>query len=211
MKFYPTEQRSDEWLKMRLGRPTASQFHRIISGVTGNKAKEPWKLYQAELVAERILERPMHKDISERAAVRHGRETEPEAAQALAERIGPFDPGGFFTDDCERYGASPDGMRIKGNRKELIEIKAPYEIPQHVKNMLYGAGFDHRPQIQGQLLISGFDICHFWSYSHDCPPYYQLVERDDPFIRKLDALLDQFCQELTVNHARALEMGAWSK
>lgn len=209
MKFYPIEQRGDEWHAKRLGRPTASQFHRIISGITGNKAKEPWKGYQAELVAERIFGRQMGRDLSGNRAVQHGVVTEPEAAQALAERIGPFQPGGFFTDDAERYGASPDGLIEKDNRREICEIKSPYELPNHVKTLLYGVGDDHRAQIQGQLWVSESDVCHFWSFHPDAPAFYARVERDDPFMRKLDYLLDEFVAELAINHARALEMGAW--
>lgn len=211
MIFEPIEQRSQRWYELRLGKPTASQFDRIISGTTGNKAKEPWKLYQGQLVAEKIFGRPMGRDLSRNPAVQHGVATEPEAARALMEKIGPFQPGGFFIDDHQRYGASPDGIIEKGNRRELVEIKCPEQIPQHVKNLLYGAGFDHRPQIQGQLWISGADICHFWSYHPDCPPYYQKVERDDPFMRKLDDLLDEFCRDLEINYQRALAAGEWKK
>lgn len=211
MKFEPIEQRSARWYELRLGKPTASQFSRIISGTTGNIAKEPWKLYQGQLVAEKIFGRPMESDKSKYAAVRHGVETEPVARMALMEEIGPFDPGGFFTDDHGRYGASPDGIIEKGNRREICEIKCPHEIPQHVKNMLYGAGFDHRPQIQGQLWIAEAEICHFWSFHPDCPSYYQKVERDEPFLRKLDDLLDQFCRELELNYRRALAVGEWKK
>lgn len=211
MKFYEIEQRSDEWYAARLGRPTASQFSRIISGKTGNKAQEPWKLYQAELVAEVIFQRSMGKDLSRNPAVQHGVATEAEAAAKLKERIGPFEPGGFFTDDAGRYGASPDGLIEKGNRREICEIKCPYELPQHVKTLLYGISDDHRAQIQGQLWVSESHVCHFWSFHKDCPTFYECVQRDDPFLRKLDALLDEFCAELKVNHTRALKMGAWTK
>lgn len=209
MKFYAIEQRGEEWHKLRLGHPTASQFGRIISGTTGNLKKATSELYMAELVAERIFKRPMHRDISNIPAVRHGTETEPEAARALEERIGPLQPGGFMTDDLGRYGASPDGLLVAGNRRELAEIKSPHEIPQHVRTLLYGISDDHRAQVQGQLLVSGYDVCHFWSFHASCPSYYRRVERDDPFLRKLDTLLDDFCRELEENYQRALAMGAW--
>lgn len=209
MIFEDIEQRSARWYELRLGMPTASRFDDIISDKTGNQAKEPWKKYQGELVAERIFQRPMHRDLSTNRAVQHGVETEPEAARKLMEKIGPFDPGGFFMDDRKRYGASPDGLIEKGNRRELVEIKCPYEIGNHVKNMLYGIEFDHRSQLQGQLWVCEAHVCHFWSYHPDCPPYYQKVERDETFLRKLDTLLDAFCAELELNHARAIKMGEW--
>lgn len=209
MIFEDIEQRSDRWYELRLGKPTASQFERIISSKTANAAKEPWKGYQGELVAERIFKRPMHRDISTNRAVQHGVETEPEAARKLMEKIGPFNPGGFFMDNGQRYGASPDGLIEKGNRRELVEIKCPYEIGNHVKNMLYGARLDHRAQIQGQLWVCEAHVCHFWSYHPDCPPHYEVVERDDPFLRKLDTLLDDFCRDLEENYQKALKIEGW--
>ena len=210
MIFEPIEQRSAKWHELRLGKPTASQFSRIISNDTGNIARKPWKGYQGELVAEKIFQRSVvSKDISNYPAVRWGVEHEPAAAAALAERIGPFQPGGFFMDDDKRYGASPDGLIEKGNRREICEIKCPYEVGNHVKNLLYGVEFDYRAQIQGQLLVSKADICHFYSWHPDCPPHYQKVERDDPFIRKLDTLLDEFCRQLEENYQRALAIGGW--
>lgn len=208
MKFTPIEQRSDEWYAKRLGKPTASQFGRIIT--PGGKPSASAALYQSELIAERIFKQPMGKDISKIPAVAQGRETEPEAFAALEKRIGPIEPGGFFTDDAERYGASPDGLLIKDNRRELVEIKCPDSIPQHFRNLLFGVSDDYRAQIQGQLFISGYDAVHFWSYRADCPPHYQRVGRDDPYIRALDNILDQFVDELEANYQRALKLWeAW--
>lgn len=207
MIFEPIEQRSDAWLKKRLGRPTASQFNRIFTA--GGKPSTQAPLYMSELIGERIFQRPLGKDIRNIPAVQYGVETEPEAAKMLAEILGvDIAPGGFMTDDAERYGCSPDGLIVTGNRREAVEIKCP-EIPRHICNLLFGPGDDYRPQVQGQLLISGFDAVNFFSYRHDSPPYHKRVERDEPYMRALDAVLDQFCEDLEINYRRALEMGAW--
>ena len=217
MKFEPIEQRSEEWLKKRLGRPTASQFHRIIQPGRAIKSAS-YEGYMSELIAERIFGRSMEKDISERTAVRWGVEHEDEAAEALQERIGPLVPGGWMTDDAlgwdgkpGRYGCSPDRLLVKGNSMELVEIKCPYEIPKHVCNLLFGPGNDYRAQVQGQLLISGYSHVHFWSYHPDCPPAYYRTEVDEPFQRALGNLLERFCAELEENYQRALKMGGWTK
>lgn len=208
MKFEPIEQRSDEWRTKRLGRPTASQFHRIIQPGRAIKSAS-YEGYMSELIAERIFGRSMEKDVSGYAAVRWGVEHEDEAAAALEEQLGPLLPGGWMTDDDERYGCSPDRLLVKGNRRELVEIKCPYEIPKHVSNVLFGPGNDYRAQVQGQLLISGYSYVHFWSYHPDCPPAYYRAEPDEPFMRKLDSLLDDFCRELEDNYQRALAIGGW--
>jgi len=208
MKFVSLEHRSEEWFQRRRGMPTASQFGRIITPAGKPSSQAP--LYEAELIAERIFKRPMGRDISGIPAVRHGVETEAEAAEVLAGILGvTFEPGGFMTDDDGRYGASPDRLFWSGNRRELIEIKCPFEIPQHVKTLLFGPDDNHKAQVQGQLLISGYDIAHFFSYHPLCPPKYVRIERDEPFIRALAKVLEDFCARLEVDHKRALAMGAW--
>lgn len=207
MKFYEIEQRSDEWYAARLGKPTASQFGRIITA--GGKPSGQQPLYMSELVGERIFQRPLGKDVSGIAAVKYGIETEAEAAEVLSDILGvDLQPGGFMVEDGGRYGCSPDRLITTGNRRELVEIKCP-EIPRHICNLLFGPGDDYRAQVQGQLLISGFDAVNFFSYRSDCPPRHVRIQRDDPYIRALDTILDQFCEELEANHQRALAAGAW--
>lgn len=207
MKFEPLEHRSDDWFKKRLGMPTASEFHRIIT--PGGRPSASAPLYMAELVAEKIFRRPMEKDISGYEAVRWGIEHEDEAANELAHRIGPLEPGGFMTDDTGRYGASPDRLFIKGNHREVCEIKCPFEIRRHVANLLFDMDTDHYAQVQGQLLVSGYDVAHFFSYHPACPTHHQRVARDDKFIATLRGLLEEFCEELEANYQRALAMGEW--
>lgn len=209
MKFTPIEHHSEGWYKKRLGMPTASQFGRIITPGGSFKMSAQAPLYKAELIAERIFGRQMERDISDLPAVRHGVETEAEAVRMLEERIGPLLPGGFWTDDAERYGCSPDRFLMKGNRREVAEVKCPYEIPRHIKNLLYGPDDSYRAQLQGQLLITRADVAHFWSFHPNCPPAYKRVERDEPFLRVLDTLLDQFCDELESDYQRALAAGVW--
>ena len=208
MIFKPVAQRSDEWFKDRLGHPNSSQYHRIIT--PGGKPSTSAPLYMAELVAERIFERPMHEDISNRPAPRYGIDHEDEAAAWLKDLLGDeLLPGGYAMDDEARYGCSPDRMIVSGNRKEVVEIKCPYLIPNHIRNLLFGPEDSHKAQVQGQLLITGCNAAHFVSYRHDCPPYHTRIEPDPAFLAALKTLLDKFCAELEVQYLRAKDMGAW--
>lgn len=208
MKLYPLEHRSEEWYAKRRGMPTASQFGRLIT--PAGKPSSQAALYEAELIAERIFNAPMRRDISNLPAVRHGIETEPEAADTLAGMLGiDLMPGGFMTDENGRFGCSPDRLILHGNRRELVEIKCPYEIPVQVRNLLFGPSDDHRAQIQGQLMISGYDTAHFLSYHPLCPPKYVRIERDEGFIQALGHILSEFCKRLEIDYQRALEMGEW--
>jgi hypothetical protein len=60
MKIIDCVQNSDEWIAARLGIPTASEFHRIITAVKGDLSKSARK-YAAGLVAETLLAKPLEK------------------------------------------------------------------------------------------------------------------------------------------------------
>jgi hypothetical protein len=212
MIFTEMEQRSDEWYAARKGRPTASEFDRLITG--SGKLSDRHTTYAAELIAERIFgNRPDRQDISNLPAVRYGIDYEPEAKKTLATTL-PGMPeilgGGWMTDDSERFGCSPDGRIETGNRAELVEIKCP-EVTTHIKSLLFGLDEKYKAQVQGQLLISGYQCVHFFSYRHDCPPFYARVERDEPFLRALAKILDSFCNLLEVKERQLLDptLGPW--
>jgi hypothetical protein len=117
--------------------------------------------------------------------------------------------GGFFgADSADPYGASPDGRIIKGNRQELAEIKCP-QVPMQIRTLIYGLDDDYMAQIQGQLLISQFDFCHFYSYRHDCPAYYTKVYPDPQWQADLARVLAEFCDGLNRHAAQAKAMDGW--
>jgi len=62
-------------------------------------------------------------------------------------------------------------------------------------------------QIQGSMLLSGFDTWNFVVYYPGMPTLFQVIKRDDAFCEKLEAELDAFCMDLaiTVNKLKELE------
>jgi len=211
------DQRSARWYEARLGLPTASQFDRIITPGGKPASADKVNTYLAELIAEKIFgfDEEKQERISRQDAVRYGVERENEAAFALERELSKefgnvlLQPGGFMWGDGDRYGCSPDRQLIEGNRKELAEIKCP-TIPTQVKHVLYGPGENYKPQVQGQLLISGYTAVHFYSYRHDCPPCHRVTMRDEAYISTLRSLLEDFCDRLQRDYRRAREMGGWA-
>ena len=53
MKIFDVEQNSEAWDKLRSGRPTASNFSRIITPAKGDYSKQS-RTYAYELVAQRL-------------------------------------------------------------------------------------------------------------------------------------------------------------
>jgi hypothetical protein len=209
-KFHCTDPYTKEWWEARLGIPTASQFHRIIT--PGGKPSGQAREYLYTLVAERLMfETSQHRSVNT-SWVERGNVLEPHALKKFEQVLYNQKPPrqftlqkiGFITTDDGRMGCSPDAL-ITGS-VEAVEVKCPASHT-HIGYLLDGPGTDYKPQVQGQLLIGEFDKIHFFSY-HPCAPYYWAeTGRDDKYIGTMDAILDEFCHELDRETERARRMG----
>src|SRR5512142_2020977 len=74
MKIHDVAQRSPEWHALRLGKPTASEFHKIITPKTGKLSSQARK-FACRLIAERLLSEPLDL-LDGIAAIEHGRAME---------------------------------------------------------------------------------------------------------------------------------------
>lgn len=202
--FLEIDQRSDEWFKVRLGRPSASQFHRIVTQ-KGNRAERTAATYKWQLLAERIFRVSFAPKINLIPAVRHGVKYEEPAREAFAKQIGrEVRPGGVVMTRDQKLVASPDGWVDD----RPVEIKCP-QIPGQLENLMTEPR-DHWPQIQGHLLLAQADWLHFWSW-HPCTPARHFeVGRDTAFINTLNYELRRFCDELDRDEAELRRLGEYN-
>jgi hypothetical protein len=112
-------QYSEVYDRLRLGIPTSSHFHKIIT--PQGKPSKQWREYACILIAERILQRKI--EFYNSLAMERGLIVEAEAADwyefdqdVIVERVG------FITDDNHTIGCSPD--RLVGD-EGLLEISRP--------------------------------------------------------------------------------------
>lgn len=185
------EQGSEAWEQLRAGVPTASNFHRIVTPARAQLASS-WKSYAAELIAGEIgILSPAPPSFW----MQHGTENEPYAVAVYEKITGAnLRKAGFvWPDTHKKYGCSPD--RIV-NDEGLLEIKCPkpetlleYHINQSLPN-------EYKPQVQGQLMITGLPWCDFMGYHPDLAPFILRVERDDEYIASLYESLEAFCENL---------------
>lgn len=186
------EQRTPEWHRARIGIPTASNFKKIItpSGVPSDSAQG----YMCRLVGERLLGRSLDEDVSNLKWVRHGIEWENQAAAEFeADSNERVETVGFVTSEDGRWGCSPD--RLISGKNSALEIKCPAPWT-HIDYTLYGPGKDYKQQVQGQMLVGGYDFCYFFSYFPGFPCKVWKYERDESFIVKLRAALILFSDNL---------------
>jgi hypothetical protein len=213
MNIHRIEQGTPEWKAVRLGIPTASWFHCLITPAGRPSENRERKKYLYRLVAERILKQPM-PDSFVNSWMERGNDLEEPAAKELATMLGvELLPGGFITDDRGLVGCSPD--RLIANSNEAVEIKVPTPWV-HIGNMLDGPNGGlrdthtpdkYRAQVQGQILIGSFHAVHFWSWNYGLPPVYVKTEPDWRFLTSLEVQISLFLEELDETEAKVRKMG----
>lgn len=190
MKIYDCKQGSVEWIEARLGIPTASAFDKIITPTGKLSSQAP--AYMHWLIAEKMLNRSL-ESLQGLEWVERGKELEPQAVKMyeFEQDVQTF-PVGFITSDNGDIGCSPD--RLAGT-DGLVEIKCP--APQtHVGYMLDGFGDKYKPQVQGQMLITGRLWVDRYSYHPEMPPVCERTMRDEPYITLLSDALNAFNWQL---------------
>jgi len=189
VKVHHAAQGTEAWYNIRLGRPTASQFSRIITAAKGDLSKS-WKAYAVELIAECFVS---FQEWTGNSWTDRGTEMEPEAREAFQSHTGlVVEQVGFCTRDDGIVGCSPDGFIVQdGQRVAGLEIKCP-AAKTHVGYILDGVlPDDYKQQVHGGMAVTGLNAWHFWSYYPGLKPFHIIVERDD-YTAKLEAALDQF-------------------
>ena len=187
-------QGSERWKQARLGIPTASNFHCIVTPAGKPCTAEKRNAYMMELIGERISGESTQK--FESFAMQRGLELEPKAREAFSLETGlPVDPVGFVIAAGGRWGCSPDGFTADGGG---LEIKCPSLV-----NLI--ASLD-RHAIPDQWYVQGVGcmmICerlpwHFWMYTDvpNVPGLHLQWPQDDKVIAALQVELPRFCDEL---------------
>lgn len=203
MKIHNVPQGTPQWLALRLGIPTASEFDKIVTPKTGKLSASAPK-YACKLIAERLLNRPV-QSLDGLAYIERGKELEPQAVRQYGfENDVETDPVGFITNDAGTIGASPDRL-IRG-RPAGVEIKCP-AAHTHVAYLLEGHDEKYRPQVQGQLYVAEFDYVDFYSFHPRMPPALIRTPRDTAYIALLHNALDEFNDRMAGMLERAKSLG----
>jgi hypothetical protein len=166
-------QGSEEWVRQRLGKVTASEFETAIKQPRSAADKKAGKLgksaqtYMHALLGERLTGKP--RDVPETFAMKHGNTMEPFAV-AVYEALTGYKcrEVGFIEHPTEKgIGCSPD--RLIGDDGGL-EIKCPLHPHIHLGYLLGGVlPKEHTDQVLGGLWITGRYWWDFISYHEDFP------------------------------------------
>jgi hypothetical protein len=144
------EQGSVQWLKLRLGIPTASEFHQLMTPLFKAKEGETPKTYLAKKLAEAWRGEPLPGFSSYATEQGTIREEDARPWYALEYDV-DVQQVGFVLSDDERCGCSPDGLIGEDSG---LEIKCP-NPDTHVKYLI-------AEQLAGYLRCAGsrLDVRH---------------------------------------------------
>ncbi len=202
IEIFDCPQNSPEWLEVRRGIPTASEFKTIIGVKKDAKDKATRAKYMRKLAGEIITKEPMSKYTN--SAMDRGHAMEAEARNFYA-----------FLHDCDpqlvgfvrngNTGSSPDSLI---NANGVLEIKtAEADI---LIDYLMADRFppEHVAQCQGNLLVTErewIDICIYWP---KLPPLIKRAYRDKSYIAMLSDAIVEFNYELEMLVDRIKRYGA---
>lgn len=128
------EQKSAEWFSQRLGKFTASEFHKLM---TSGRGKDEYfgktAISYIDSKITEILTNGTGCDFQFQGnkATEWGEYCEPLAREKYTEKKGIAVKECGFIEISERFGGSPDGL-IEGG---IIEIKCPFNPDNHVQNL----------------------------------------------------------------------------
>lgn len=205
MKHFHCIQGSDEWLALRMGKPTASEFDKLITAKKWEPTKgETRRAYAIYLLTELLLDMPLSGVTT--ASMRHGTAYEENARAAYEMLHGVVEPCGFCTNDEQTYGASPDAFV---GEEGSLEIKCPFKPQVHVEYMMNNDSLveEYFVQTQGQLFVTGRKWTDLISYVGVLPMVKVRVAPNPIFQEKLATAVHSFCAEFSDLVIRAVDLG----
>jgi len=192
------EQGSEEWLKIRLGKVTASGVADVLaktkSGVSASRSN-----YLIKLAIQRVtgvVEESYTND-----AMQWGIDNEAQARVAYEITSNNFvDQVGFVEHpSINWFGCSPDGL-VSNNG--LVEIKCPNSSTHWSYIKDDGPPTKYYIQMQAQMACTGRSWCDFVSYDPRMPERSQLfikrVMREDDYIAEMETEVKKFLDEVAV-------------
>lgn len=208
MRVVDCVQGTAEWWDARLGKPTASQFDRILTPKT-RKPSSAMKKYRAQLLADWLMGQYV-KEWEGNQWTERGIDLEGEARNYYAMMMDVrVEKVGFVLRDDGLVGGSPDGLvGVDGG----LEIKC-LEPVGHVELLL-----DEDPgyigQVQGYMYLTDRSWWDILAYNPDLLPKIIRIDRDEEYIKALVPVLDEFVGQLEADKERLAEyrvLRPWSQ
>lgn len=183
------QQRSEEWMRLRAGKLTASRFADVMNLIAGGKPGANRRALITLLAVERLTGTCV--ETFQNDAMRRGTELEGEARAAYEAHTGELvREVAFIPHPTLAYvGVSPDGMLDPNG---MTEFKCPANMAKHLEALRSNEhAQEYRWQLLGQLWVAEREWVDAVSYDPRFPEHLRLaicrVYRDEAAIKQLAA------------------------
>lgn len=182
------EQNSLAWMKLRMGKVTASELGNLLTPKFELRTGEMPHTYLCKKVAEAYRGTPLMGFQSYQ--MEQGQELEDEARGWIAFESGlKVDQVAFIESEDGRSGASPDGLIGEDGG---LELKCP-EPHTHTKYLLNGSlPAEYACQVHMSMYVTGRSWWKFLSYRRFFPPFIITVDRDEKIIATIGEAISKF-------------------
>lgn len=212
VEWIEVEQNTPEWHLARSGMPTASEFDTVLS-TERTKGRGGLSEYRRKLVGERITGQCISIWEGNKHTER-GHEMEGQARDGYA----------LLTDSVIKrvgfarrklngrwIGASPDSEIMQTGEVVFVGKKG-LEVKTKLPHLLIECHEDgvlptkHKPQVQGIMLVAGWDEMDFTAYWPGLPQFIINVKRDEAYLSELCQELDKFNDSVDALEKRIREL-----
>jgi hypothetical protein len=190
VQIFDCAQNSDEWMKLRCGVPTASNFATIMAKGRDGGASVTRRTYLLKLAGEIITGEPAESYSNQYMERGHAQEDD---ARRLYAFMADAEPAlvGFMRNDVA--GASPDSLVGDAGLLEIKTRCAHLQIDALLKDNFLP---EHRAQCQGQLWVSEREWIDLAVFCPGLPLFVKRAFRDEPYIAQIAEAVEAFNAEL---------------
>ena len=192
IRIIECEQGTDEWLRARMGMPTASEFATVMANGKDGGASKTRRTYMLKLAGEILTGQPM--DSYTNAHMERGKVMEDETREYYSFVTGAeLTRVGFAVNDDLRCGCSPDSLIGDSG---MLEIKT--KLPHLLIDLTLKNEFppEHKAQCQGGLWVlerEWIDVAVYWP---GLPLLKKRAVRDEAYIKNMSGEVARFNDEL---------------
>lgn len=180
------DQGSEDWFKIRLGLPTASNFATVMAKGEGKTRTA----YMLKLAGEILTGDPMEKYSNPDMERGHAQEDDARTDYAIMAGVDPQRVG-FIRNGTK--GCSPDSLIGDRGGLEIKCAAAHIQLDRLKRDELPS---EHRAQVQGSLWVAEREWWDFVSYCPKLPLFVKRIYRDDAYIKNLAVEVHRFNAEL---------------
>lgn len=195
MKIYDNlQQGTNEWLEVRSGKFTGSDFHTLI-GNSETKKKILFKKSIERLTKTTIIEEITSPDIE------RGKEEEKNARLLYEMETGQEVKQIGFAELDEWVGCSPDGLI---NNDGIIEIKCPKDVIFAQQVITGNIKPEYITQMQFNMYVLDKQYCDYIMYNKDFKLFIKRIERDNEKIEIIKNTIEE-CKKIILDNINILK------